>query len=619
MLDRLKTLAQFVLMTATVPDSVLQWIQRKLYAESKSLSLEEVLALPSHANKRRTFVWTSHPLTAEEIVARHKERTISIVNSVGRAQSLFREVLEKSKDISPAPEILLLHSRFYPEDRRQTELQLDQFFGPEASRSNAILISTQVVEAGIDISADTLLTELAPLNSLIQRAGRVARYPHRNVGHFGVFELPADGGGRARLGPYTGQGKLVDATRCVLAGKGEPLLLDYLQELAWLNNVHGKSDLDAISHLDSLYDHRVQVLRAMDDLNDAACSLLIRDVSSVNVIVTDDPESLSFDRRRWPRLLNVSRMSLFSLRESVRAAGSTGWTLKIPDDIQPAPSGGLRITWKICADPAAAGWLVAIHPDYANYSPKLGLELGQPSDERPVVIYTQIPPLPRYSYEREAFVIHSRRIIGQAQGIVASCPAMLRGLREAYPETPVSLLAELVCALHDAGKLQIGWQDEAQRWQQLADSRDGIARSASEPLAHTTYDPERDRRDPSLPKFPPHATCGAFAILPYLDQHFPSGVDRVLCTAISRHHGAHTRHLKEFKLLETTATVLEESLPESAPRPLSIRSESNRTDTVRFAEDCLLHFSEDERWWPLYVGLVRILRLADQASLRKDS
>jgi len=51
MLDRLKTLAQFVLMTATMPDGVLHWFEGKLGAQGKTLSSDEVLKLPSHATK----------------------------------------------------------------------------------------------------------------------------------------------------------------------------------------------------------------------------------------------------------------------------------------------------------------------------------------------------------------------------------------------------------------------------------------------------------------------------------------------------------------------------------------------------------------------------------------
>lgn len=52
------------------------------------------------------------------------------------------------------------------------------------------MISTQVIEAGLDRSFDVLVTEAAPASALIQRAGRVARYG----GQGEVFVFPYRGG-----------------------------------------------------------------------------------------------------------------------------------------------------------------------------------------------------------------------------------------------------------------------------------------------------------------------------------------------------------------------------------------------------------------------------------------
>lgn len=618
MLDRLDHLTQFVLMTATLPDSVLDWLKQKLGARSMTLPSEEVLALPSHATKERSFLWVPRPLTSDDVVDSHKERTIAIVNSVRRAQSLFREVRQRVKAISPAPDVLLLHSRFFPEDRRYWESGLERYFGPKASRSNAILITTQVVEAGIDISADVLMTELAPLNSLIQRAGRVARYEHpRNVGRFLVFELPTNDKGQFMLGPYRDQGEVIDGTRRVLARPNGPSSLDYLKELEWLNEVHGGSDLAALSHLESLHSHRKQVLRAMDGLDESACSRLIRDISSVSVILTDNPESVSFAGRHWPQLLSVSRMSLFQLWEACAAVRDPGWVLKVPDAVQADQSGGLAITWKKCTSRAQAAWLLAIHPAYASYSNRAGLELGQVCESVPAVLYTQSSLLPRHSYEKESFVTHARRVVNQAHRVVTHHAAMMQALASCYPGVRLLDVLDLVCIMHDAGKLQVDWQAKAQGWQRYRDSRTGLKNNASEPLAHTTYDPERDKGDPRLPHLPPHAPCGAFSLLGYLGERFSTEIALTICTAISRHHGAHTKWLGEYELIPEAASLLQECLPASAPRPLSVISRAKRIDTERFHEDYLLHFSKDQRCWPLYVSLVRLLRLADQGSFQE--
>ncbi len=114
--------------------------------------------------------------------------------------SELKEAL-KDRDIKVA----LLHSRFFKTDRSVIEKNLQGWFGKESKNLNAILVSTQVVEAGIDISCDVMHTELAPANSLIQRAGRCARYS--GTGKVFIYELEDP----ANFLPYAKNE--VDATR----------------------------------------------------------------------------------------------------------------------------------------------------------------------------------------------------------------------------------------------------------------------------------------------------------------------------------------------------------------------------------------------------------------------
>jgi len=96
--------------------------------------------------------------------------TLIIVNTVDRATGLF-DLLRKQPDLAHVP-VKLIHSRFRPLEREQWQEFLDQ-----RDQSPRILVSTQVVEAGVDLSAGVLYTELAPWASLVQRFGRCARYP----------------------------------------------------------------------------------------------------------------------------------------------------------------------------------------------------------------------------------------------------------------------------------------------------------------------------------------------------------------------------------------------------------------------------------------------------------
>lgn len=101
--------------------------------------------------------------------------TLSILNTVDMAVAVFH-ALRRSLPLKDAgTDVRLIHSRFRPPERR---LWRESFLRQDACGTGAdrIIVSTQVVEAGVDISADLLVTELAPWASLVQRFGRCARW-----------------------------------------------------------------------------------------------------------------------------------------------------------------------------------------------------------------------------------------------------------------------------------------------------------------------------------------------------------------------------------------------------------------------------------------------------------
>lgn len=103
---------------------------------------------------------------ASRIMEVHEPGTLTliIVNTVSRARGIFSE-LKKTENPSP---IILLHSHFRPSDRSTQYERIKQC-------EDAIVVTTQVVEAGADISAKCLITDLAPWPSMVQRFGRCNR------------------------------------------------------------------------------------------------------------------------------------------------------------------------------------------------------------------------------------------------------------------------------------------------------------------------------------------------------------------------------------------------------------------------------------------------------------
>jgi CRISPR-associated endonuclease/helicase Cas3 len=154
--------------------------------------------------KIATLVKTAHQ--------QHRALTLVVVNTVERAQKLYDElaksyvssvtrprhrkgsIAERTEPQGDKPEILLIHSRFRPQERQVLNQRLtladkvcrgeslpplsdtEHLWGESVRRHGLIVIATQVVEAGVDISAKTLFAELAPWPSLVQRFGRCNRF-----------------------------------------------------------------------------------------------------------------------------------------------------------------------------------------------------------------------------------------------------------------------------------------------------------------------------------------------------------------------------------------------------------------------------------------------------------
>lgn len=99
-----------------------------------------------------------------------------IVNTVQRAQDLYRLLKEQRGHDT---ELMLFHARYPANERGQREALVLRHFGRgEDTRRprRAVLVATQVVEQSLDLDFDFMLTDLAPVDLLLQRAGRLHRH-----------------------------------------------------------------------------------------------------------------------------------------------------------------------------------------------------------------------------------------------------------------------------------------------------------------------------------------------------------------------------------------------------------------------------------------------------------
>ncbi|MCL6524842.1 MAG: CRISPR-associated helicase Cas3' [Thermoflavifilum sp.] len=187
---------RFLLMTATFPPFVEKEIKTRIGEENlsriniyedqkeefKTLAKHqvEVILVKNNSNRTNKQDFTLPQNEIEKIIEQYKsrKRILVVCNTIEQAQKMYEEIQNKLNNNASAKKLWLLHSRMTLANRRRIEQEIEGEFKnpkPEAENEGKILVATQVVEASLDIDADVLFTEIAPLDALVQRMGRVLR------------------------------------------------------------------------------------------------------------------------------------------------------------------------------------------------------------------------------------------------------------------------------------------------------------------------------------------------------------------------------------------------------------------------------------------------------------
>lgn len=138
------------------------------------------VTLPTTPRRARLQVMTEAGREDEEVanavagLVRRGANVLVVRNTVLRAQATFRVLAEAlGEDV-----VTLLHARFLVEHRLEKETWLAACFGPGGERPHGhVVVGTQVLEQSLDVDFDVLVTDLAPIDLVLQRAGRVHRFP----------------------------------------------------------------------------------------------------------------------------------------------------------------------------------------------------------------------------------------------------------------------------------------------------------------------------------------------------------------------------------------------------------------------------------------------------------
>jgi hypothetical protein len=530
-------------------------------------------------NRCRTFRSISEPLTAEVIVndIEHyqRKRVIIICNTVSQSQGLFRDLDNLNQDGELT--ITLLHSRFLPEDRAKKEAYLKETFAQnwqqQEDNTCHVLISTQVIEAGLNITCEVMHTHLSPMNSLLQRAGRCARFggEQGEVYIYRSFQVNPVNAELAEADledvqeepsqkkqnflPYTNE--ICELTWAVLqehtASEQVKENVGFRIEEQWINTVHTEETL--LQHerrANNQMNFEQQFNAAFFQGEQSVANELIRLVDARSVFIWEEPIFLDDEPIDPKKLLAFSLpiSTLCKVWQDVKNLGyEIDWMFKRIEN----PKGRATETYSqpVCVPITSRESLVTsvrilVNPRYVYYDDQIGLLIG------PDVFSNRFssPDKPKrnqpseYSYRMDTYVGHlvlmwkcwreafpttlkrngelvETQISSVRDELLQAGGRFIRtkifsDAAENEAEALFEYLVFFAVLTHDLGKLQVKWQNVMRGWQAIAHSSFNGKNPHSHLLAHTDYNPEDKKQRDRLKAYekknkrPNHAVESAF-------------------------------------------------------------------------------------------------------------
>lgn len=229
------------------------------------------------------------------------KKVIVILNTVKRAVELYKKIQKKTDSC------VLLHSRFRPSEKERLREKL-------GSKDTKIIISTQVIEAGVDITSDVLITELAPWSSLVQRFGRCNRDGESKDAEIYVIDVDDN-----RSAPYNPED--FDVSRNNLNAIESASLNDIesfsVEPVDYLHVIRDSDIIDLFDTSSDLSGNEVDVSRFIRDVeNERDLSVFWRDV---------DDTAYSLGDESLPSNEELCQVPINELKKALEQKSFTSW------------------------------------------------------------------------------------------------------------------------------------------------------------------------------------------------------------------------------------------------------------------------------------------------------
>lgn len=269
----------------------------------------------------------------EELLERLVRELLDIAESGGRA-SIVVNTVENAKCIysrlRDRGNVIMIHSRFTPEDRIAKLNALE-------SNKGVLLVSTQVLEVGVDMSFDAMISQISPPSSLIQRMGRLARGEGLDEGRWAIFTSNEDLERGSGVYPPDLIDTTLDILKPIINGKRInwhlPKSLDrsftgYMDiiDAAWSSSRWRKPSLGLQSFFEALTNPLIDSKKVYEFLKIVGG---FRDENICSLYVCEDQECRSLNYKElWYRSLPIPCDHMLSYAEKAIGKGFAIYLLK---------------------------------------------------------------------------------------------------------------------------------------------------------------------------------------------------------------------------------------------------------------------------------------------------
>jgi len=172
-----------------------------------------------------------------------------VLNTIQSSKDTYETLREALEDDYPETEFINLSTHVLPQER------LDRIEAIKKSDKRKLIVTTQLIEAGVDIDIDIIYRDLAPLDSIIQTAGRCNRESENEKGEVHVVKLIDENTGRS-FASYIYDSVLLDITESILGDIDHQSEKDFNYEAARkyfeLCKTRGSDEEDVLEYLRNL-------------------------------------------------------------------------------------------------------------------------------------------------------------------------------------------------------------------------------------------------------------------------------------------------------------------------------------------------------------------------------